>query len=43
MTYYMDVIILALCAGHIKLGSSDHDKQNKASEYWGSLFDKTNM
>ena len=43
MAYYMDAIILALCAGHVKLGKSDHNKQNKAPESWGSLLDKTNM
>ena len=41
MTYYMDAMILAPYAGHIKLGSSDHNKENKASESWDSLFDKT--
>ena len=41
MSYYMDAMILTPYAGHIKLGSSDHNNENKASESWDSLFDKT--
>ena len=30
----MDATILSPYAGHIKLGSSDHNKENKAWESW---------